>query len=190
MQVKLYPQAPPSLFVLAVSVFLFLLLSRESSVLDDFPAFLPLSDDYFYVELSGEIDSPGVYQINDGLLSDAVISLTDKDLGDIFLRPLEWANPLQEGENIEIIEKEQKNSSFRRDWMPASHRVALGIPLHPDRMSFDDWQFLPGIGETLAGRLELDRQENGDFGSIDALIRVKGIGKKRISRWSDFFGDV
>ena len=187
MQAKLYPQTPPALFVLAVFVFLFLLLSRESSVLDDFPAFLPLSDDYFYIELSGEIDSPGVYQINDGLLSDVVISLTDKDLGNIFLRPLEWANPLQEGENIEIIEKEQKNSSFRRDWMPASHRVALGVPLHPDRMSFDDWQFLPGIGETLAGRLELDRQENGEFVSLEGLLRVKGVGLKSIEKWRIFF---
>lgn len=155
--------------------------------MEDFPAFLPLSDDYFYVELSGEIDSPGVYQINDGLYSGGVISLTNEGSGDIFLGSLEWATPLQEGENIEIMEKEQKNISFRRDWMPASHRVSMGIPLHPDRMSFDDWQFLPGIGETLAGRLELDRQENGEFVNLEGLLRVKGVGLKSIERWRIFF---
>jgi hypothetical protein len=47
MQAKLYLQTPPALFVLVVFVFLFLLLSRESSIMDDFPAFLPLSDNYF-----------------------------------------------------------------------------------------------------------------------------------------------
>ena len=57
--------------------------------MDDFPAFLPLSDNYFYVELSGEIDSPGVYQINDGLLPTGVIDLTNADLEDNFLRHLE-----------------------------------------------------------------------------------------------------
>jgi len=187
MQAKLYHHTPPALFVLTVFVFLFLLLSRESSIVDDFPAFLPLSDNYFYVELSGEIDSPGVYQINDGLLPSGVINMTNAGVEDVFLRSLEWARPLEDGENIEIIEKEQKISSFRRDWMPASHRVSMGLPLHPDHMSFDDWQFLPGIGEALARRLELDRQINGEFVSLEGLLRVKGVGLKSIERWRTFF---
>ena len=114
MQAKLYHQTPPALLVLAAFVFLFLLLCRESSTLDDLPAFLPLSDNYFYVELSGEIDSPGVYQINDGLLPAAVINLTSKDVDESFFGPLEWAHPLQDGENIEIIEKEHSSSRLRR----------------------------------------------------------------------------
>jgi hypothetical protein len=96
MLAKLYPQAPPAIFVLAVFVFLFLLLSRESSTMEDFPAFLPLSDNYFYVELSGEIDSPGVYQINDGLRSGDVINLTNTAVENIFLKPVEWAGPVQD----------------------------------------------------------------------------------------------
>jgi competence protein ComEA len=59
--------------------------------------------------------------------------------------------------------------------------------LHPDRMSFDDWQFLPGIGEALARRMELNRQENGDFVSLEGLLRVKGVGIKSIERWRIFF---
>ena len=146
MQAKLYPQTPPALFVLAV-FFLFLLLSRESSIVEDFPAFLPFSGNYFYIELSGEIDFPGVHQINDGLLPAGVIDLTKADVEDNFLRPLEWASPHQGGENIKIVEKEQKISTFRREWMTVSHRLSMGIPLHPGRMSFDYCQFLPGIGE-------------------------------------------
>ena len=57
--------------------------------MEDFPAFLPFSDNYFYIELSGEIDFPGVYQINDGLLPTGVIDLTNADLEDNFLRHLE-----------------------------------------------------------------------------------------------------
>ena len=83
--------------------------------MEDFPVFLPFSGNYFYIELSGEIDSPGGHQINDGLLPAGVIDLTNADVEDNFLRPLEWASPLQDGENIEIVEKEQKISSFRRD---------------------------------------------------------------------------
>jgi competence protein ComEA len=154
---------------------------------EDFPAFLPFSGNYFYIELSGEIDFPGVYQINDGLLPISVIDLTNADVEDNFLRPLEWASPLQDAENIEIVEKELKISSFRRDWMQVSHRVSMGNPLHPGRMSFDDCQFLPGNGETLARRLELDRQENGEYVSLEGLFRVKGVGLKSIERWRIFF---
>ena len=71
--------------------------------------------------------------------------------------------------------------------MPVSHRVSTGIPLHPGRMSFDDCQFLPGIGETLARRLELDRQENGEYVSLEGLLRVEGVGLKSIERGRIFF---
>jgi competence protein ComEA len=71
--------------------------------------------------------------------------------------------------------------------MPAGQRLALGVPLHPDRMGLGDWEVLPGIGPALARRIELDRQENGEFGSLERLERVRGIGPKRIQAWSEFF---
>lgn len=71
--------------------------------------------------------------------------------------------------------------------MAARKRVALGIALHPDRMSRADWESLPGIGPKLALAIELDRQENGDFGHLEALERVRGIGPKRIEAWRKFF---
>jgi competence protein ComEA len=187
MQIKLYPQAPPALFVLVAFVFLFQLLSRESSVMEDFPAFLPLIDNYFYVELSGDVETPGVYQITDGLSPEGVIKLAIADIEDNSLTSVVWNYPLEDGEKIEVVKKEQKIGSIRRGWMSASHRVSMGIPLHPDRMSFDDWQFLPGIGKALASRLELSRQKNGDFVSLEGLIRVKGVGLKSIERWRSFF---
>lgn len=71
--------------------------------------------------------------------------------------------------------------------MPASQRIVLGIPLHPDSMVGDDWQALPGIGPKLAERIEADRQKNGEFASLEDLKRVSGIGKKRIEAWRIFF---
>jgi len=71
--------------------------------------------------------------------------------------------------------------------MPASHRIVMGIPLHPDQMSRDDWIALPGVGPALADRIEKDRQKNGELGSYAALARVNGIGKKRLDGWKKFF---
>jgi DNA uptake protein ComE-like DNA-binding protein len=43
------------------------------------------------------------------------------------------------------------------------------------------------VGDALAERIEINRQNNGDFKVFDALIRVKGVGEKRIESWRAFF---
>ena len=65
--------------------------------------------------------------------------------------------------------------------------MALFIPLHPDRMNAEDWDALPGIGREIARRIEEERQKNGDFGSLAALRRVRGVGEKLINRLSPYF---
>jgi competence protein ComEA len=54
-------------------------------------------------------------------------------------------------------------------------------------MNYDDWQALSGVGPRLAERIEVDRQQNGDFGSLDGLKRVRGIGPRSIEGWRNFF---
>jgi len=190
MQAKFYNQTPPALLVLAAFAFFLLLMSRESFFKGDLPAFLPLNDNFVCIELSGEFDLPGVYQINDALPLNGVINMTVKKMSHNLLSSSPWDSPLQNGEMIEMIAKDSGNKSFRRGWMSASHRVSMGIPLHPDRMSFDDWQFLPGIGAALAGRIELNRQNNGDFVSLEGLARVQGVGLKSIEKWRVFFSGI
>ena len=74
--------------------------------------------------------------------------------------------------------------------MPARQRLALGIPLHPDRMSREDWVALPGIGERMALRIEEDRQKYGDYGRLEALQRVKGIGPAKLKALEPYFAKI
>lgn len=190
MQAEFSNQTPPALLVLAVFAFLFLLLGRESFFKEDLPAFLPLNENFVRIELSGDLVSPGVYQINDALTLEGVINLAGVKMSqDLSLSSI-WNRPLQDGERVEIIQNDPTNKSLSRGWMSASHRVSMGISLHPDRMSYDDWQFLPGIGEAMANRIELDRQKNGDFVSLQGLVRVQGVGLKSIEKWRIFFFDI
>jgi competence protein ComEA len=92
-----------------------------------------------------------------------------------------------DGMALEIVDSGTDHSHVELGWMTARQRLALGIPLHPDRMSRDDWITLPGIGEKLAAQIEFDRQRFGDFGRFEALDRVKGIGPAKLKILRPFF---
>lgn len=180
--------APPVLPALAIFLLLIVLLSREASVEEGLPTFLSLaSKKPVFIELAGEVPKPGVYQFYDDVTPADVIKLTGMGFASAGQKPPDWDLPLVSGVMLHFNRSCQDCSTIDLKWMPAPHRLAMGIPLHPDRMSLEDWVVLPGIGEVLAERIELDRHKNGDYGHVGALTRVHGIGAKRVNSWSVFF---
>ena len=91
------------------------------------------------------------------------------------------------GQHVEIIENSHGLHRIKVSWMRAGKRMALGIPLHPDRIGFNDWQDIKGIGPALAQRIIAERQKNGDFGSLANLTRVAGIGEKTVQSMQKWF---
>jgi competence protein ComEA len=178
---------PPLLLVLLIVAFVTSLLWRELSTSEALPLSVAQDAPGVVVELSGIRGESGVRQLSDGSTIEDVIRLTGLPVAEALRRTPVLLAPLVSGEDIQLSELKGEIRSLKRSWMPASHRMALAIPLHPDRMGLNDWPSLPGIGEVLAARIEADRQKNGDFGTLDGVRRVKGIGRKRIERWRKFF---
>lgn len=86
-----------------------------------------------------------------------------------------------------ISQVDGKTLEIQQENLSATHRLALGVPLEISRMTRADWEILPGVGPRLAARIDLYRQKNGDFSRLDELLRVRGVGKKRIASWRKFF---
>jgi hypothetical protein len=66
--------------------------------------------------------------------------------------------------------------------MSGSQKLTLGVPLELNRASETALRALPGIGPVLARRIVEDRRLRGDYPSVDALKRVRGIGTKTVAR--------
>lgn len=59
---------------------------------------------------------------------------------------------------------------------------ALSYGLDINKASVSQLTELPGIGETLAGRIVAYRDENGAFTSVEDLLAIDGIGKKTVEQ--------
>ncbi len=61
-------------------------------------------------------------------------------------------------------------------------RVVLGLPLDPNRAGARALAFLPGLSRGLADAIVADREANGPYVDVADLVRVRGIGPKRLAK--------
>jgi competence protein ComEA len=153
------------------------------------PAFFVEKSPGVHVLLGNGFPCPGVHQFIDGMTPKGVMEMTDLVPAPALTARADMLLPLRPGEALTIALADGQVAELARYWMPAAQRISLGIPLHPDRMTIADWEDLPGIGPKLALAIDADRQQNGDFGVLERLQRVKGIGQKRVKEWEKYFSD-
>lgn len=151
------------------------------------PAFFVESRPGVMVLLGDGFSRTGVHQFSDGANPESVMEMAGLAVAEGLRFSESLHRPLLPGERLDVVRSGSQVAEIRRSWMPAAQRMALGIALHPDRMGCEDWQALPGIGAKMARIIEEERQRNGDFGSLEGLERVRGIGSRRIEAWRKFF---
>ncbi|ALC17525.1 ComEA-related DNA-binding/uptake protein [Desulfuromonas soudanensis] len=181
---------PPGTVLLVLGVLgLLLVTDGRRAVLQNGepPAFYLEQESPGWVMFSSGFPDPGGHQIYDGETWGDVMKLTGLAPTPELTRKIALSSPLISGERLDIIVTEGQVSEIKRDWMSSGQRIALSIPLHPDRMTAEDWQVLPGVGPRLAEKICADRQLNGDFIVLEGVRRVSGVGAAKIAAWRKFF---
>jgi competence protein ComEA len=131
-----------------------------------------VSQQFLYVHVVGEVQSPGMYQLPIGArLVDAVFAaggLTeDADNASVNL-----ARELTDGEQIVVFSISQEGE--------AAGKTSTGL-VSLNRAGDKELEELPGVGPALAGRIIAWREANGGFKSVQDLLKVSGIGESLLS---------
>lgn len=77
-------------------------------------------------------------------------------------------------------------AAFTQGTLPAVATAAPNERLDINRATAEELDELPGIGETLAGRIVAYRESHGAFSSPEELLAVEGIGANRLAALEDY----
>lgn len=178
--------------ILAVALIMLLVMYLKGRQAGTSPVLsaLPVSHDQgTVVELCGNVAHPGVYLISDRYLTNGAIKLAEPGcIGPYMVQGYHSSPPINAGDKFFVSCNQLENKgiiSISR--MPAAQLLTLGLPLDLNRLSGAELEHVPGIGPTLAGRIVLFRQINGDFASLADLMQVEGIGEKKFKQLSHYF---
>lgn len=134
------------------------------------------SDSLCYVYVCGAVEQPGVYLLQSGGRVYEAITLAGGLTEDAAGNALNQAEPVSDGQMIQVPTKEE-----------AAFSDAGESAQEPDRMQAEDGKInintasaemlmtLPGVGQSKAESIIAYREEKGTFSSIEAIKNVNGI---------------
>jgi competence protein ComEA len=117
-----------------------------------------------FIHIVGEVKNPGVYPISAGTRLFEVIAEAGGFTSSADRASVNLARTVTDGEQVIV-------SSLGKP------QASDGL-IHLNLATASDFDKLPGIGPTLAGRIVDWRHANGSFKTVDDLRRVGGIGDK------------
>ncbi len=125
------------------------------------------------VQVSGAVRNPGVYTVSPTTRLVAVVKQAGGVLPGGDVSGLNFASRMTDGQHI-IVPYQQVASS--------SGTVSISI----NTASALELAAIPGIGPAMAERIVLDRNRHGGYSSVESLIRVPGIGEKKLNSMKQY----
>lgn len=140
-----------------------------------------ISEDNIYVDISGEVNIPGVYEVQVGTRLFQVIEMAGGLTEEANIDSLNRAEEVYDGEKIivgnNLINAETNNTN--------SSGISANGKVNINTASISELTTLPNIGPAKAQNIIDYRESNGKFKKVDDILNVNGIGSKTYETLSD-----
>lgn len=155
------------------------------------------------VFVTGAVSKPGVYYMEEGMRINDALARAGGALAHAHIPSVNLAAPIHDAMHIYIPSKQEiQASSFDPLELVASYKglaqneqegSALGgeskaptqTKINVNKAGVAELEQLPGVGPATAQKILQEREANGSFSSADDLLRVSGIGEKKLEGMRD-----
>jgi len=133
--------------------------------------------DYLFVQIGGDIQSPGVYAFDNRV---NLLELIDRAGGlnsntsppDKFS---DWS--FSSGARI-VVKSDAHGCKFSQNEMSAFYKITLGIPISLNKESQKGLTAIPWIGKGLALSIVKERSKRRGFKQMNEIMDIRGIGPR------------
>lgn len=133
------------------------------------------------VHVVGAVRRPGVYRLPKGARAEDAVAAAGGALGSADLSALNLARAVADGEQLAVPAKGEAPAPGQE----APGGAKGGGKLDLNRATVEELDALPGIGPSTAAKIVQEREANGPYRSVDDLMRVPGIGPKKLDALKD-----
>lgn len=143
-----------------------------------------------YVDVDGAVASPGVYRLKEGARVSQAIDAAGGLTVEADVTGLNRASKVADGQKIyvpKVGEQQAVTAGGGADGgavVTSGANDAAGL-VNINTASAAELQALSGIGPSMAQSIIDERTKNGPFASVDDLMRVSGIGEKKLAKIKD-----
>ena len=131
---------------------------------------------HIYVYLSGEVESPGVYNLENEARLYQAIELAGGMTKNAQKEYLNLAETVYDGQQIHILSKKEYKKSQEQDTDIVQNTDSDNALININTATPEELQSLSGVGETRAKAIIEYREKNGKFQTIEDIKNVSGIG--------------
>lgn len=143
-----------------------------------------------YVDVDGAVVRPGVYRLKDGARVSQAIDVAGGLTAEADVTGLNRASKVADGQKIYVPKVGEQQAAAAVVGAESSAATTPGAGsssglVNINTASAAELQTLSGIGPSMAQSIIDERTQNGAFASVDDLMRVSGIGEKKLAKIKD-----
>jgi competence protein ComEA len=139
-----------------------------------------------FIQVEGLVRRPGVYSFHKNPRYEEAIQKSGGLSEDLVLESCNWMPVLSNGDRLTIIKKDSGEAGITITAMDAAKQLVLGIPLDINTADSERLDVLPGVGSGLADRIVRFREEYGPVKTLEDLLKVHGMGRKKLEQLAPY----